>query len=168
MTTVTRSLVILGSLFAVVGCGGGGGKQPTLASAKGTVTYNGAPLAGATVTFLPDKGPLAIGVTGLDGAFKLNTGALPGCAVGHAKVSVRLDPPSDSSTSNTIPKPGAGGDITEQSKQMAQMTMAAQQADRGKAKSLIPDKYRDANSSGLEFTVDSSSSKNDFKIELKD
>ena len=168
MPSAMRTFVTFWSLLLLIGCGGDGGKQPTLAAAKGTVTYNGAPLAGATVTFLPDKGPLAIGVTGMNGEFKLNTGSLPGCALGHAKVSVRLDPPSESTTGSTIPKPGSGGDITEQSKQMAQMTMSAQQADRGKAKSLIPDKYRDTNSSGLEFTVDSSSSKNDFKIELKD
>ncbi len=167
MPYAMRTLVAFVSMMIIAGCGGGDGKTPTLAAVKGSVTYNGSPLAGATVTFIPEKGPLAIGTTNLSGEFKLNTGALPGCAVGLSKVSVRLDPPSDEATASSIPKPGSGGDITEQSKQMAQMTMAAQQSN-SKIKSLIPDKYRDANRSGLEYKVDSSGSKNDFKIELKD
>jgi len=169
MQSVMRAVyVAFGCVLFLVGCGGGGSNQPTLAPVKGTVTYNGAPVAGATVTFMPDKGPLAIGVTGLNGEFKLNSGALPGCSVGHCKAGVRLESPGEDTSSSAIPKPGTSGDISEQSKMMAQMTMSAQQSNAGKSKSLIPNKYRDINNSGLEFTVDSSSAKNDFKIELKD
>ena len=117
---------------------------------------------------MPDKGPLEIGITDLNGEFKLSSGALSGCAVGPAKASVRVEAPGDSSTSSGIPGPGAGGDITEQSKKFAEMTMAAQKPGSETKKSLIPEKYRDPSNSGLTYTVDADGSKNKFKIELQD
>jgi hypothetical protein len=159
-SSVRIPAAVFGCLLFVLGCGGGGGNQPKLAPVKGIVTYNGAPIAGAVVTFMPDKGPLAIGLTDMSGEFKLNSGSLAGCAVGPAKVSVRVDPP-DPSAAPAVASSSTGD-------KLADMTINMQKGASNKQRSLIPEKYRDMNTSFLSFTVDPSGSKNDFKIELKD
>src|SRR5262249_49985379 len=70
------------------GCGSDGGTPVRLAEAGGVVTFKGAPLADATVTFIPDNGPIATGVTDLSGKFTLMTGSRAGAAVGPCRVSV--------------------------------------------------------------------------------
>lgn len=71
------SLVAISSLL-LMGCGGG------TRSVRGVVTLDGAPVAGATVLFMPDgPGHPASGFTSSDGTFRLTTykeddGALPG------------------------------------------------------------------------------------------
>lgn len=154
----------------LAGCDNSGGSAVTLAPVTGVVTYKSAPLAGATVTFMPEKGPLAMATTDLEGKFKLNTGAMPGCAVGPAKVGVAINSPDDNASSTPINPSSATTpeQQAEMSKKMAQMTMQHQQAQANKPKSLIPDRYKDINGSGLQFTVESDASKNNFTIELKD
>jgi hypothetical protein len=157
----------------VAGCGGeGAGKAPTLAPVTGQVTYKGSPLAGATVTFLPTDGPLAMAVTDLRGEFKLASGALPGCAVGRAKVAVSAVPPGESSSPDVTIAPGPATnpvDMEAQSKKMSDMTKTFQsQAGANKSKSFIPERYNEAKSSGLSFTVEPDGEKNKFKIELID
>ena len=141
-----------------------------LVKAAGIVTYNGAPLAGATVTFFPQNGPLAIGTTDIKGGFKLSTGSFSGCAVGPVKAAVRvIAPDDDGHKANDVSLNSAKtpAEMQEASKRMAEMTTSFQ----GKAKSkkaLIPERYQNADKSDLKFTVDANASKNDFKIELKD
>ncbi len=163
-SSVRVVIATFGCIWLITGCGGGDSKAPKVAAAGGSVTYKGGALAGATVTFMPEQGPLAIGVTDMKGDFKLSSGALPGCAVGPAKVYVRVETPGESGSS-AIP---SGLSMEEQNKKMAAMTMAHQKTDNAMKKSLIPAKYSDPNSSGLSYTVDTDSSKNNFKIELKD
>lgn len=154
------------------GCGGGSGKEPKIVSATGIVTYNGAPLAGAQVTFMPDDGPLATGVTDLKGEFKLKSGTLPGCTLGRSRVSVRAMTTVDNSSTAPDFTPGAANtpaDFEAQSKKMAQMTQAYQaRAAETRPISLIPERYKDPKSSGLQFTVDADGANNIFKLELKD
>jgi hypothetical protein len=69
------------SLAACSGCGSKG-TDATL-KVTGTVTYNGAPVADASVTFTPEKGRPATGITDAAGKFTLTTfskddGAVPG------------------------------------------------------------------------------------------
>jgi hypothetical protein len=153
-----------------LGCGENLDKDLKLSVTRGSVTYNGSPLAGATVTFMPEKGPLAIGITDLKGEFKLNSGTIPGCAVGPAKVAVTVSVPGDGG-SMTIPDvtnaPKSAEGMAEMSKKMAEMTQQHQKND-SKPKSIIPDRYKDANLSGLQYTIETDASKNVFKIELKD
>lgn len=81
----TRILGLVLSLFAI-GCGGGAPdeKLPTVFPVEGTVTLDGTPVDGATVTFIhPETERNAIGRTDEKGVFKLTTfkhgdGALPG------------------------------------------------------------------------------------------
>ena len=56
--------------FLGVGCGGGRG--PQLGSVTGTITLNGEPLPGVSVTFIPeDQGSPSYGGTDLNGVYRL-------------------------------------------------------------------------------------------------
>lgn len=69
------------SMLVLSGCGSEGTADTE--TVTGTVTYNGAPVADASVTFTPDKGRPATGITDAAGKFTLTTfakddGAVPG------------------------------------------------------------------------------------------
>lgn len=138
--------VVLGtSVLLTTGCTGVG---PEFAEATGTVIYEGKPVPGATVTFLPEGGPPAIGNTDEQGEFRLNTNGKPVAFIGTHRVAIVAMKDSrvisDSELSNMTPK------------QLYQIR-----------KSLIPWKYMDSKTSGLTATVTSDQSKNHFKLELE-
>src|SRR5262245_59929095 len=84
---VTLCAALIGLNFA--GCGGSPeGGDVVLAQAEGVVMFEGSPMAGATVTFIPENGPVAMGTTDLQGKFRLSSGAMAGVAVGKAKATV--------------------------------------------------------------------------------
>ena len=152
------------------GCSGGV-DDLRVAPAGGVVTYKGGPLAGANVTFMPDKGPLAMAVTDMKGEFKLASGGLKGCAVGPAKVAVSV--PNSDDSGPTAPgmgtsSPKTAAEFAEMSQKMAEATIASQKESSTKKKSLIPSKYKDTTTSGLSYTISLDASKNKFTIELKD
>ena len=157
------------TILGTVGCGdSSGGKPVTLAPVSGTVTLNGSPLAGARVDFFPENGPMAVCTeTGLNGEFTLKSGALKGCAVGPAKVAVYIpeETTGSSAAMNTTPK--TPEEFAEQSQKMAQMTIDHQKAQANKQKSMVPARYRDPASSGLDQTIEKGGSK-EIKLELKD
>jgi hypothetical protein len=74
-------VILLAGLAAVCGCGP---KSPSTIPVSGTVTLNGAPVAGAAVMFMPRfEGRPALAVTDETGRFTLTTfhtgdGAMPG------------------------------------------------------------------------------------------
>jgi hypothetical protein len=82
------------------GCGRG-----PLVKVQGTVTLDGKPLEGATVSFVPEEGagPPASGLTGSDGVFRLTTrtsgdGAQPGqykVTISKSSAVVETPPPAD-------------------------------------------------------------------------
>ena len=79
-------------LVCVVGCGEPG-TAPTV-KVTGTVTYNGDPVEGASVAFIPESGRPASGTTDASGKFTLTTfksgdGAVPG------KHAVAITEPSE-------------------------------------------------------------------------
>lgn len=118
------------------GCGSSDQKET--ASVQGLVTFRGEPLAGATVFFVPEKGPRATAETDANGTFKLMTyrpgdGAVPG----EFKVSVAkyvLDP---ATAKNSTPS----------------------------TKNEVPERYGNTTSSMLRATVEKGK-KNEFKFEL--
>jgi hypothetical protein len=83
--------IVLGVAVGLSGCGSG--DQLKLVQATGVVTLQGMPLDGATVIFVPEKGPLAMGLSDKDGKFTLSTGQSAGVAVGKCGVSVSLSAP---------------------------------------------------------------------------
>ena len=132
------------------GCGGGAKLSP----AKGKVTYNGQPVSGASVTFMPTEqgGQVASGVTDAEGKFALNTLGNKGAAPGKYQVGI-VKASSQGDTSKLTP---------EDMKKMADTGKTMQ------AKPEIPPKYAGPQTSGLQATVTTDASKNDFPFELKD
>src|SRR5207245_3694708 len=138
-----------GALTAMLGgcSGGAGGPEYKLAEAGGTVTLSGRPLPDATVTFIPDQGPVAIGVSDLNGKFKLKTGARPGAVIGKCQVTVQsstgggIDPASDPSKAPATPE-----EAEARTKKMMEMQRNIASGGQGAAevlspKSAIPEKY---------------------------
>lgn len=149
--------LILGAVLLAlecVGCGGGVSDAPKLVPAHGSVTYNGRPLPGATVSFYPEKGPAAMASTDLEGKFTLTTGGRSG--VVHSKCKVTITKIEGPVLPMTNPTP-------EDMKKMYQGGTTPQGP-----KSLIPEKYANPATSGLEADVSEEGSKNDFVFPLVD
>jgi len=170
------SIVCLGAIVLLnSGCGGGGPEGSSdikLAEGGGTVTYNGSPLAGASVTFIPAAGPIASGTTDLSGKFKLSTGALSGVAVGKCKVTVTAfesggKPAAAAVTAGPTTKPADPEEMRKKMNLGSQMR-EVEGAGASGAKSLIPDIYGKPDKTTLSFQVETDAAKNQFKIDLKD
>jgi hypothetical protein len=168
------SVVFAAFGLIVMGCGGSpeGGSGVVLAEAGGVVKMKGAPISGATVNFLPEKGPLATGTTDLEGKFKLSSGATHGAAIGKCKVTVTLveagsgvaaPPKMDTS------RPPANEEEAKQRMQSAEFMKNVQTSGKPGAsggKSIINPKFADPDQSGLTATVDKDPSKNQFTFEV--
>ncbi len=168
MTDMLRAFWRLGILLVLLtGCSPTGANEPRLAEGGGTVTYKGAPLANAVVTFIPKDGPLAMGKTDLSGKFKLATSGTPGVAIGPASVTVEI--PS-AEGGDDIPRFEKTDDPEARKKMqeamMKRMTSGA--PDPSKSTSFIPKRYSKQSESNLKFTVSMKAAENDFKIELTD
>jgi hypothetical protein len=160
----------------LAGCGSEGGAV-TLANAGGVVTFKGAPLADATVMFVPENGPVASATTDLSGKFTLSTGSRQGATVGTCKVTVTAFTGGGGTGATAADKMSAppSGQAEGQARQVEMMNMQRKIAEGGGAvqevlgsgtKSIIPERYAKADTSNLSFTVDKDASKNDFKIVL--
>jgi len=179
-----RSLLLALLVVPVfVGCGGDAG--PALYEAGGVVTYKGQPLANATVQFIPgeaDKGiPSAQGTTNDKGEYRLKVRGQAGAAAGSYAVVVQKFEGADEAAAAAAAATPSGQPATpeEAMKQMAE-NMKKMQPDAQKAqatnsvavekpKSLIPEKYGQAHSSGLNFTVKKGDAGNTkFDIALND
>lgn len=161
-----RHILVVPFLAALVGCGEDiGGVR--FASATGVVTYKGAPLAGAQVMAIPEKGPLAMGNTDTSGKFTLSTGARSGVAIGKIRVSVSVA----ESDSNSIETPSAAGNDPSNVSGAVQSMAKIVEAQKNKNKKPQSQsssglaKYADAAKSDLSYEIKPGS--NDLKIELK-
>lgn len=142
------------SVWAFCGCGGGAKDKPKLYRVTGAVTYKGQPVPGAKVMFLGDgKSPPAVGVTDDSGKFALSSLAGTGAVAGKHPVMI---------VKNTDAAPEAPVDTSMEAAAKAAQTKNV----APKEASLIPSKYANASTSGLEFEVKTSG--NDFTIDLKD
>ena len=131
--------------LAVVVCGCGGNSK--MAPVTGSVTFQGKPLPNAQVNFAPvSGGPIASGQTDSSGRFRLGTMSIDdGALVGQHKISIIARGP---------PRPLRPGEIG-----------SGMPGDTSPGDPLIPEKYFDAKTSGLEREVKRGS--NDFAIELE-
>jgi hypothetical protein len=162
----------LTSLFA--GCGDSGSSGAVLAEGGGVVNFKGGPLAGASVTFIPDDGPIATGTTDLQGKFKLSTGAVAGVAVGSCKVTITAFEGGAASTAAPatadvakMSKPPSAEDAKRMLDPSAAM-LSEDKAGKSSPKSIINMKYASAETSGLTATVSKDSSKNQFPFTVEE
>ncbi len=153
-----RNLGVMVGLVSVVvlvaGCSGGGTSGQKLIPVKGKVTFKGAPLAGARVNFVSAYGEVATGVTDAQGAFTLTTRGQAGAAPGEYKVAI-------------VKSSVDGGGPTSGPKPEDMFKMAAKKGEISlSSKSEIPEKYADAQKSGLSATVSTDGSNNEFTFDL--
>lgn len=79
--------VLIGGVLIFSGCGGDGG--PPLSPVKGVVKLDGAPLADASVMFIPKEGRPSAAVTKSDGSYELEyTEGKKGAVVGTHTVRI--------------------------------------------------------------------------------
>ena len=150
----------------VLGCSGSSG--PKLAAVDGEVLYQGKPLAGATVAFVPDKGPSAFGMTDTNGKFRLSTGASRGAVISNGKVTVTAMTSGNTELTDALSKqPTTPEESQAYMKKMAEMqqAMATGQADI-LPKSIIPEKYSKPDTTPLSYPIKADGN-NHFKIELQ-
>jgi hypothetical protein len=141
MKQVDIVLAVLAMFALCSGCNSG---SAGAVKAGGRVTVVGTPVEGLAVTFIPENGPHASGVTDADGRFTLTTdsqgdGAVPGA---H-KVSV-------TEVTGAAPPPMPG----------------TPEAAAGTPPAKVPALYGDPKTSGLTATVKSGET-NDFTFDLK-
>lgn len=153
MRNLSLSGVVL-LLMASAGCGEAG---PELLPASGVVTLKSKPLAGATVTFIPEgKGSLGMAITDDEGKFDIKSGAKRGVVAGTSAVTVTLPAGAGNAlSSNMTPE------------DMMKMQMEGKlQSEMDKQKtSLIPDRYSKADTSGL--TVEVKSGQTEYNLTLE-
>jgi len=82
--------VLCALMILLAGCGGSNGDTPELGNVRGTVTLDGAPLAGAQISFQPVAGGRpSTGTTGDDGTYSLSfSNDQSGAKVGEHTVSI--------------------------------------------------------------------------------
>jgi len=149
-----RILTALAVTAAVVaGCGQPG---PALEEAAGSVTLDGQPIEGATVTFVPVAGTegLCSGITDPAGRFRLTTviaglGALPGAAAGDYAVTVTKVIGSSAPAASQDP-----GYVAPTS-----------QTAPPKVTYVVPKRYAEATTSGLTVTVGPGANEPSFALE---
>jgi len=138
-------------LGLVFGCSDSG-----FESVSGVVTYDGNPVADATVGFLPKDGKVgrpAFGVTESDGTYELSTlKAGDGVVAGDYNVTI---------TAVDIIQSEKAKKLAEEFGSLA----ADMPQPKPKEKWRIPKTFSDTESSGLEFTVESGSNTADWSLE---
>ncbi|GAB6187363.1 carboxypeptidase regulatory-like domain-containing protein [Thermopirellula anaerolimosa] len=167
MLRVGLGLLCVVGLMATAGCPGGGGAKLNTVKVTGTVTLDGTPLPGATVTFSPksEGARAAFGTTDENGRFTLTTlnpgdGAIPGSYA----VAVSKPVASASSSPSQDPRAFSGSISPEEAariKAQAQGGGAAAAA----AANVVPAKYASADTSGLTAEVKAGGD-NNFPFEL--
>ncbi|MCI0359914.1 MAG: carboxypeptidase-like regulatory domain-containing protein [Planctomycetaceae bacterium] len=140
--TFVASLVTL----LATGCGDG----LTLLPAAGLVTYQGKPVEGASVVFVPDSGIPGTGTTDAAGKFAMQTNGKPGVLAGKHKVTISKASAPAGLPANPTPE------------DMMKMASAGKMS---QSKSEIPTKYAVVQG-GL--TAEVSADKKEFNFELTD
>lgn len=149
-----QSLLAL-SLLAFAGCSGTEA-VPGIVRVTGEVTLNGDPVEGATVTFQPEGAARAAsGRTDAKGAFKLTTlnpgdGALPG------NYKVMISKVEDTDPAHQMSAEEFTAMVSGGKRPPSGATRPGKKAENVGLKYHVPQKYMDANKSGLTATVDAS------------
>jgi hypothetical protein len=141
----------------VVGCGGGV-SMPKTVPVTGTVTLDGKPVDGATVSLISEEGSVtSSGKSDSSGKFTLTTiigsKTAPGAVVGKHKVVVAKTS-SNGAAATSDPK-----------EMMAKMLTNPSNTSEVKETFLVPKKYSSPSSSNIEVEV-TQAGPNDLKVDL--
>ena len=149
------------STSLLIGCDKGSGLKTEPVTGK--VTYQGAPVAGAQITFMETGKPAGSGIFGgattdENGEYKVSASggdAEAGMPAGEYTVTIKKNVPADGSdpTKATTPE--------EAAKQQG----SSGRPTSTKMKSVIPEKYGNPNSSGLTASVKEGENTFDFTLE---
>lgn len=132
--------LVLSVLPLATGCGG-----EAKGTVSGKVTYQGKPLPGGFVTFVPDNGAPVHSDIQSDGTYRIDK-----APVGSVKISIQPKSEQDASQSSGMPR-----NPKDYGKLQPAMT---------EAKSSIPPKYGNPNQSGLTYTVVKGSQQHDIDL----
>jgi hypothetical protein len=149
------------SLVIFLGCGSS--DAPKLAPVTGSVAFNGQPVAGATVSFIPENanGRMATGVTDKDGKFQLSTNAInDGAVIGEHKILVVKSESGGGPA--TVEKWDPKVDISKKYVEMKDANKLA-----GDIKMSLPVKYASVDSTPLKENV-KADGQNNFVLQLID
>ena len=142
----TRSLCVVALSAILTMLAGGCGEKsefPATEPVSGKVTYKGQPVTKGTITFQSDAGQTATGMIGPDGTYTLSTfGEKDGAIPGHHKVMVIAN-----DADPTLMPGSSPGYKTP--------------------KDLVPKKYSELNTSGLEADVAKGKGVIDFDLKEK-
>lgn len=151
-----RQAVAVALVCAALGCSKTSKKYPV----KGVVKLDGAPVAGATVTFLPDgeKGQPASGMTDSQGNFTLSTNNVDGAMAGNYKVTISKTKAAEQAGGSSGPPQGGGQNMAK-----GYLAMMAKRGGTGKQgggftgsgapKNELPAQYAEATTSALTCKV---------------
>jgi hypothetical protein len=146
------SLVLLGGTILLLGCDSAAlppGAKPTKPTTA-TVTYNNAPVEGASVSFIDESGEApSFGMTDAQGVAKMKTSYADGSVVGKHAVTI----------TKTVTEGGSTAD-QDSADYNPEGTVSV-------VKQLVPAKYGSKQTSGLEANV-TDGGPNDFKFDLTD
>ncbi|MEO1998058.1 MAG: carboxypeptidase-like regulatory domain-containing protein [Planctomycetaceae bacterium] len=154
-------LMLLVVMFVSAGCSEDV-ERPVTVPVTGTVMYKQKPVDGATVSFMAEGASRAAsGVTDAEGKFVLSTfAANDGALIGEHVVTV----------SKLTAQAEAAGDPTANMNDPSKLTQVWEQskdADLAAVKTLLPEKYANANTTPLKEKV-SETGENTFILQLTD
>lgn len=179
---IMKELHVLGDRWSLAACGllvvalaGCGGSSPKLYPATGTVTFEGNPVDGAQVTYIPQQGVPSLGTTDSAGKYAMATRGKPGVPAGTYSITVTKisgSTATEGSQGPTALTDAQGQPNEEMLRQMnesmsnigGQMQEAVKNAKE--QKSLLPHKYSLPDGSGLSAIVTTDPSKNVFDLPL--
>lgn len=155
------TLVVILALAGVSACSNDDGELPLTFPTEITITHNGEPVEGATVTMVPQvpDGKGAAGITDEDGVARMNAFAAAGgkgVLPGRYKVTVQK-------VQSTAP----AVDPDDRQAYEERMREMQRNPDAFAPEDLLPTKYKRAETSDLECTV-SAQSDNRFAFDLRD
>ena len=158
--------VFLGFFVLVsIGCGN---PDSNFVKVEGTVSYNGTPVDGAIITFMPvdQSGTSGSGGTDASGRYTLNSpgAAREGSGVLPGEYTVLIQKEEVTSILGPDTIALQQGQITEEDYRKRMDAKGIDSDSRTEVKDLLPVKYRRANLSPLKVTVDKGNSKHDFEL----
>ena len=143
-----KKMILIVSMIACCICGSGCGEKGDivgLVDVAGKITYNGAPVEGASVAFSPaspsNETRSAAGRTEVDGSFYLITHTSRGILPGSYKVTV--------SKKTEPPKPMSSEEIDAYVQQNGKQPLV----EKIEIKDLLPEKYGKTETSGLSYEI---------------